>query len=503
MEEITSLAQLPPGTQYVMVPESELRLAHDMATRSDPATVAAVREFRSVLCSRTLRLNTAGLGFPAVFDDLVARFWRDAFDGLVLTMFAFGFCPYQRVLSRADCTIDESWGAEHTAARNKLVAAGDPRVDPRHPTTNLYTVPVIPAFGTYDVCVFSDATRQTRVLVLPKAKQGDFFGVGVGGGNTNDPDRKVLPIHTLAFDTDYLPDVVTGALRSRVAALAPSFLRLRDALVRAAAAERVRAKPLLYVQYNLTGFGAGGGSNGLLQSFANQEYADTIPGSADEARPTYQIAQSGTELLMQESERHVARVVADLERSARAGVAESLTPVPFVLPPTMALAPHPPMPEIPGRLDALREEHVLRVATVFRLCPSMVGVTGAAPPTPEERIGLVDVFEDVRDTVLGLLDGLFADLVVEAPRTARFTSRSPAGGVNFVQPRNDPFVVAEAQFKFAPIATAPVLPPTAAAATKRKRTKAKPAKRHRRKKSESESSGSDDSDSDASTSKKK
>jgi hypothetical protein len=175
----------------------------------------------------------------------------------------------------------------------------------------------------------------------------------------------------------------------------------------------------------------------------------------------------------------------------------------------MALAPHPPMPEIPGRLDALREEHVLRVATVFRLCPSMVGVTGAAPPTPEERIGLVDVFEDVRDTVLGLLDGLFADLVVEAPRTARFTSRSPAGGVNFVQPRNDPFVVAEAQFKFAPIATAPVLPPTAAAATKRKRTKAKakakPAKRHRRKKSESESesSGSDDSDSDASTSKKK
>ncbi len=435
MNTITSMDQLPTGTRAVQVPPAELRRVHDMATRDDPATMAALAEYRRLMPSRTLKLDAADLRGAAVFDEVRERYWRDVQDSISEHEFMFGFCPYVVTThSVEDCAVDPTWEAppppppssSSSGGGGDAAAAAAEEMDPRPeqppppgpPVLAALAVPVIPAFGTYDVYVLRNSDYQTRVITVPRG----------GWRSAQGPAAAQTPIQTLFFDAKRLPDLETGALHSRCAALLDGYDALRTARRRADAADYARARPITFLQHDLKGFN-------VADAFTDEVFADHVARGIQQENATYKISRFGSNELATEVDRLVGRQrgamnAAAAESAARGRPVEprySIEDALFVVPPTLVVAPQPPLPDPPARLGTLRVEHYEEVATQFRIPRSFL--LPGPPPTHEERRDFADAVEDRRAAVLHSLDLLFAWLMPGAPARDRFSLRSAAAGV--------------------------------------------------------------------------
>jgi hypothetical protein len=396
---------LKNGMRYVQVRESELAAAYGMATREDPVTAAAVRQYKLLISSQSLKIDTSDLAAPAAAAHICENYYTFFSDSMLLHFFAFGFCPVLHATVKYDLGFDALWIETHGESR---LASG--RVDPSEPFGMSYKVPVVPAFGTYNVFVTKSVAMQTRVLIEAKKTTVDF--AAPAQRSEDSPEIQVM-----YFDDDLLPDVETGRLKSRVATLLDGFQSLKKAQALKDACDVARANPLAYLQFckmdNSTAAVLG-------MSSTQEDYAGEISGGADSRKETYSVPRTDA---IGAAISHSAEIAAVTARGGgTAGV-----PNPFVVQfPLVVATPQPPQPAPPSDLADLRANHVASVAAVFRIPPSLLGF-GANPTEPsyEERLDYVTAVENVQASVLKLLGCTFAQLTPGARVLTRFSMKSP------------------------------------------------------------------------------
>ena len=225
---------MPQDVVVVRVSDADMESMQSMACSDDPVVRAAIDSICRATDAGAITLDSKNTVAPSVFDELVHQHWRAAAMQVLSHKYRFGFMPYIRVNVERDCGKDEWWVKKNAEWVKKNPGK----------TVRAFSVPVIPAFGTYEVYVYNDELMQTRVLCLPR----------------DTGDTKAYPIQTIVFDEIYLPRITVvhprvARLQSTVATLGRSYLSTclaREIHMNAAVA---RANPVVFLQHDMKSIG--------------------------------------------------------------------------------------------------------------------------------------------------------------------------------------------------------------------------------------------------------
>ena len=320
---------------------AELLAVHTLAMRNEVVRSAIQLVLRYIDVD-SLSMDTDGMYAPRVSDALVKRVWCEFARSMLWHELMFGFMPFMVADTSEDCSVDPDWVAKHKGARDRMAA--DKRIKgPKY--NDVFKIPIVPAFGTYDVYTWTDDACQMHVACI--ARRGD------------------AEIQTLVYDRNILPHLDDGSavLSSTLRALLESHSRLEQFKMFATTAAFTRSRPEVYVQFNHKDLNT-------KDLYFNKEYADAVVDETADVR-TRQVLNEAAFAIDAEQEKQFA----SSQRALGASIKWCTDPSKlftyaaqdalFKLPMMYTMAPQPRAAEMPTGIVEMEREFVEGVARLM------------------------------------------------------------------------------------------------------------------------------------------
>lgn len=387
---------------YVAVSMPQMQAVKEMSVR-DPTCMTCLHRFQDNIETNTMQLRLPGSASTrSVVEEYVREFTRDVMDNFHL----FGFSPF--FVAQIEVISGDMDDGDGEGAR--------------------FSVPVVPAFGTWDAYVVTK--HPYKPLLVAFGKDDAIIplpnGLSIHGMSAEQPRASIPPqLHVIAHTARAMP-AITGQLQSPFMAVLDSYLSLASLKRFAVMAANTRAHPTLILHY-AESVKAGGGGNGskLTDKVLETHFAD-LSGDMDDAlkKETYRIQTTSAERLALAQAQYEDTLAATARPGDKLGpdgkrlrhpVEDSI----FTVPPGLVMAPQPPQPNEPGDLLERETMHIQQVSSVFKIPVSMVtpalsrGNKDSAEEDSDQLTRTMGSFqEDLKHRVEAVLEFVFNARVV-------------------------------------------------------------------------------------------